>query len=106
MRRSLGSEPEAAWLKIGFEDRLDHRLHGRLHDAVANRRDRQRTLFSRAGLGYPHPAGRQWPVSMIPKVRRQLVEQSGYPIALNVGEGLLVDARSAAIASHLCPCAL
>ena len=80
MRRALGSEPETTGLKVSLKDRLDDRLQCRLHDAVTNR---QRSPFGRAGLGYPHQAGRQRPVAMVPKVRFLSIEESGDPVLLD-----------------------
>jgi hypothetical protein len=42
VRRPPRPKAERGGLKVGLEDRLDDDLHGRLHDAVADRRDRKR----------------------------------------------------------------
>jgi hypothetical protein len=51
MGRLLRAEPERARQHVGLEDRLDDQLEGRLHDAVADRGNRQRPLLGRPGLG-------------------------------------------------------
>ena len=43
--RAPEPKPERALEHVSFEDRLDHRLQRRLHDAVTDRRDRQRPLL-------------------------------------------------------------
>jgi hypothetical protein len=48
VRRPPRPKAERGGLKVGLEDRLDDDLHGRLHDAVADRRDRQRPPLPRA----------------------------------------------------------
>ena len=102
----FGSEPERARQEVGLEHWLDDDLHCRLHNPVADRRDRQRALLGRAGFGNPHPAGRQRPIRLCPKIGGQLVEQPGHPVLLDVGDGGSVDARCAAVAAHLNPGAL
>ena len=56
MRRSPGPEPERARQEVRLEDRLNHDLHGSLHDPVADRRDRERTKLLAPGLRDEHPA--------------------------------------------------
>ena len=104
MRRALGTKPERALEHVGLEDRLDHRLRGRLHDAVADSGDRQRTpLLRSAGLRDEHPAGRKRTPAPVLEIRGQFVEQSAHAIPLDVGDGLSVDAGRATIGAHQLP---
>jgi hypothetical protein len=100
---SLGPEPEAARQEVGLKDRFGDQLGGRLHDAVAGDRYRQRALIRTAGLGYPHPAGRQGPPRPRLQFRGQFVEQAGNPVLLDVRNGLRVDARRTRVAAHQDP---
>jgi hypothetical protein len=85
------------------EDRLNDDLGGRLHNAVANSRDRERTKLLLAGLRDEHPArGKRTPAPVL-QIRGQLVKQPGNPVALNVGDGLFVDAGRATIGAHQLP---
>jgi hypothetical protein len=55
----IGRNPEAARQHVGLKDRLDHRLDGRLHDAVADRRDDGFiVLLLSVGAGFGDPGGR------------------------------------------------
>ena len=65
----------------------------RLHDPVADRRDRQRPLLARARLRDEHPPRRQRPPPLLPQLRGQLAEQPGHPVLLDVRQGESVDAR-------------
>src|SRR6266568_2225188 len=103
MRRPLRAEPEAARQEIRLEDRLEHDLHRGLHDPVANRRNRQRTLLRSPRLGYQHPPGRQRPVPAFLQLASQLIKQPGDPVLLDSGQGDLVDARRAVIPAHRDP---
>ncbi len=103
---ALGTKPKRARQEVGFEDRLDRRFQRRLHDAVTDSGDRQRSLLTRAGLWYEHPTRRQRPPTAVLEVRGQLVEQPSNPVPLDVSDADLVDARSAAVAAHLLPRAL
>jgi hypothetical protein len=51
VRRAPGAKPERALEHVGLEDRLDDDLHGRLHDPVTDRRDRERTTLRTPGFG-------------------------------------------------------
>ena len=99
----FGPEPEAARQQVRLEDRLEHDLHGGLHDPVADRGDRQRSPLVAARLGDVHPPGRERAEPPLPQLRLQLVEQPGDPVLLDVGEGGPVDARCAVVAAHLAP---
>lgn len=104
VRAALGPEPEKARQHVRLEDRLEHDLQRRLHDAVTNRRNRQGPLLRRAGLGNEHPASRKRPPPAVLQLRGQLVEESGDPVLLDLPEIDRVDARSAVVATHRRPC--
>ena len=106
MGRTLRAEAEAAWQEVGLEDRLRHELQRRLHDAVADRRNRERALFRPTGLGYPDPAARLHPVASLLQFRGQFIQQALHAVALDLGERDAVDTGCAAIATHLLPRAL
>ena len=74
------AEPETARQHVGFEDRLEHDLHRRLHDPVTHRRDRQRPLFALPGLGMN--TRRAGSGRYLPSFRSigQLVKQPGHPV--------------------------
>ena len=104
MRRAPGTEPERALEHVGLEDRLDHRLRGCLHDAIADSRDRQRpALLRSAGLRDEHPTGRKRPPPPLLEIHGQLVEQPGDAVLLDVGDGLSVDAGRASVGAHQLP---
>ena len=104
--RALRAESEATRQEIGLEDRLRHELQRRLHDAVADRRYRERAPLRPAGLGYPHPPARLHPVAPLPQFRGQFIEQTVHAVALDLGKCDAVDAGCAAVAAHLPPRAL
>ena len=101
--RTLRAEPEAARQHVRFEDRLEHDLQRGLHDAVPNRRNRQRPPLSGAGLRDEDPTRRQWPIAAVLQLGGQFIEQSGYPVLLNMVQGGLVDARCAVVRAHRDP---
>jgi hypothetical protein len=68
VRRASGAKPERARVKVGLEDRLEHDPRGGLHDAVADRRDRQRPSLAAAGLRDEHPARGQRAVGAVLEV--------------------------------------
>ena len=103
MRRPLGPEPKRTRQHVRLEDRLEQDLHGGLHDAVADRGDRERSQLGLSRFGYVHPPGWQRLEPSLTQFRFQLVEQPGNPVALDIGDGGLVDARCAAIAPHQHP---
>ena len=76
----FGRNPKLHGRHVRLEDRLDDGLQGRLHDPVADRRDRERTLVLPSGLGYAHPSGRKRPIGPSLQVRSQLVEQPVDPV--------------------------
>ena len=100
VRRAPGTEPEAARQEVRLEDRLEHDLQRGLHDPVADRGNRQRPHLVRPGLGYQHPPGGHRPVSPLPQLAGQLAEQPGNPVLLDLGQGDLVNARSAVVTAH------
>jgi hypothetical protein len=103
VRRTPRAKPERARLKVGFEDRLNDDLDGRLHDAVAYRGNRQRPQLVAARLGDKHPPRRQRAIAAVSQVRLELAEQAADAVALDLLDGLPVDAGRAAIAAHLAP---
>ena len=103
VRRALRPEAEGARLEVGLEERLDHRLHGRLHDPVAHRRDRERPPLQRARLRDEDPTRRKRAVAPCLQIRGQLVEQPVDPVLLDGGEDDAVDAGRATIGAHLPP---
>jgi hypothetical protein len=103
MGRLLRAEPERARQHVGLEDRLDDQLEGRLHDAVADRGNRQRPLLGRPGLGDPHPACRQRPPTTPLQALGELVEQPVNAEQLDLLDGQPVDAGRAAVAAHQLP---
>jgi len=101
--RSLGPEPERARQKVGLEHWLDDKLYCRLHDAVADSGDRERAKLLAPGLRDEHPARGKRTPAPLSQIRGQLVEQLGNAVALNVGDGLSVDAGRAFVGSHQLP---
>jgi hypothetical protein len=97
---TAGAGTRSCTAGISLEDRLEHDLQRGLHDAVADSGNRQRPLLRRARLGYQHPPGRQRTIPPVPQLAGQLAEQPGNPVLLDVGQGDLVDARSAVITAH------
>jgi len=104
VRRAPGAKPKRALEHVGLKDRLNHRLHGRLNNAIADRRDRERTpLLRPAGLRDEHPAGGKRTPTPCLQIRGQLVKQPGNPVPLDVGDGLSVDAGRAVVGAHQLP---
>jgi hypothetical protein len=104
VRRASGTEPERALEHVGVEDRLDHRLCGRLHNTVADSRNRQRPSLRRpAGLRNEHPASRKRTPPSLLQIRGQLVKQPAHAVLLDIGDGLAVDAGRAMIGAHQLP---
>jgi hypothetical protein len=103
MRRAPGPEPERALKHVGLEDRLDHRLQRRLHNAITDPRDRQRTLLAAARLRDEHPTGRQRTPATVLQGRGQLVKHPAHAVLLDIGNGLAVDASRATIGAHQLP---
>ena len=104
VRRAPGPEPERALEHVGLEDRLNDDLRSRLHNAVADSRDREWSLLGRpAGLRNEHPAGRERTPPPVPQIRGQLVKELGDAVLLDVSDGLSVDAGRAAIGAHQLP---
>ena len=54
VRPTVGAEAVRTRIKVRFEDRLQHQLQGRLHDAVGHRRDPQTATLARPRL-WNHP---------------------------------------------------
>src|SRR6266540_843104 len=103
VRRALWAKPKRALDKVGLEDRLDHRLHGRLHDAVTDSRDRERSKLLAPGLRDEDTARGKRTPAPVPEVHDQFVEQPVDAVPLDVGESGPVDAGRAAIGAHRLP---
>ena len=101
VRRPSRAEPEAGRQEVRLEDRLEHDLHGGLHDPVPDRRNRKRPLLvPHARLRDIDPARGHGPVAAFPQLGGQLAEQPVYAVLLDLGQGDLVDARRAVITAH------
>ena len=104
MLAPLRAEPETARGEIGLEDRLEHDLHRGLHDAVANRGNRQRPLLGRSRLGDIHPPRRKRPIRPIPQFAGQLIKEPvDAVLLLDPVQGGPVDARCAIVGAHRDP---
>jgi hypothetical protein len=103
VRRASRPKPKRALEEVGLEDRLDRRLQRRLHDPVANSRDRERPLLLRTGLRDQDPARRQRSIALALQIRGQLVEQPLSPVLLDLCEADSVDAGRATIGTHQRP---
>ena len=106
MRRTLRAKAETARQEVGLKDRLHRQLQRRLHDAVADRRNRERALLRLSGLGNPDPPARLHPVAPRLQLRGQFIKQPVHAVAFDLGNSDAVDAGCAAIAAHLPPRAL
>src|SRR6266545_879300 len=67
--RAPGPKPERALQHVGLEDRLNDDLCGRLHNAVADRGDREWTKLLTSGLRDEHPARGKRTPTPVPQVR-------------------------------------
>ncbi len=103
MRRASWAKPKRALDEVGLEDRFDHRLQGRLHDPVADSRDRERSKLLAPGLRDEDTARGKRTPAPVPEVRGQFVEQPVDAVPLDVGESGPVDAGRAAIGAHRLP---
>jgi hypothetical protein len=103
VRRASGSKPERALEHVSLEDRLNDDLGGRLNNAIANSRNRERTQLLTPGLRDEHPARGKRPPTPVLQIRGQLIKQPGNPVLLDISDGLLVDAGRAAIGAHQLP---
>jgi len=101
--RLARAKPERARQEVRLKDRLDHRLERGLHDAVADCRNRQRPLLLGVGLRDEDPTRGERSVAAGSEIRGQLVEQAVNAVALDISEGLAIDAGRAAVAAHLAP---
>jgi hypothetical protein len=103
VRSPLGPKPERAGKHVRLEDRFQHDLQSSLHDTVADRRNRERSLLQPTGLRDVHPPGRHRLERLGPQLRGQLVEQTVNAVFLDLFDGDLVDARCAVISAHQPP---
>ena len=88
--------------EVRLEDRLEHDLRRCLHDPIAHRRDAQRPLLAAFLLDVP-PPHRLRSVPLRSQLGLDLCQQSSRAVALDVGEGLGIDPRRAAVRSHSLP---
>ena len=103
MGTAPGTEPERARKEIRLEYRLRHQFPRGLHDPVAHRRDRQRPLLHRAGLGDEHPTRRERTIAAFLQFHGQFVEEAGNPVLLDLLQGDSVDTWRAVVAAHRDP---
>jgi gentisate 1,2-dioxygenase len=82
---------------------LEHDLDRSLHNPVRDRRNRERPLLRRPGLGNEHPAGWKRTPTTLLQPRGHLVQQPGRPVLLDISDGDTVDTRRAAVAAHVLP---
>jgi hypothetical protein len=83
-------------LQVGLEDRLQHDQGRRLHDAVLDRRDTKRPLFS-VRLRDIHTTHRLRLVRLLPEFFRQFFHPLHFAIDLDIVECLSVHARRAIV---------
>src|SRR5262249_44166125 len=88
--------------KVGFEDRLQDDLDGRLDDPIPYRRNPQRPLAP-ACLWDPHPAHGPRPVAALPQLGGQLPQDPRDPPLLDLLDALPIRARGPPVGLHLLP---
>src|SRR6516165_944838 len=104
MHTPFRAKPKTARGEVGFKDWLKHNLESRLHNTVPNRRNRQRSLLTRARLINPHPTHRQRPICPFPQLSGQLIKKPVDAVLLfDLIQRDLVDARRAVIPTHRNP---
>ncbi len=103
-QRVFGPAPRSEAVTVLGEFRLEDRFQdvpqGGLHNAVAHRRNAQRSLFLAAGLGYPSPSGRVWAVGVLSQLLVQ-PGQLGFGVPGEMREGLSVGTRAAPVLPDL-----
>ena len=87
----FGRNPKEHGNISAWQDRLEHDLHRGLHDPVTHRRNRQGTQLPTTGLGYEHPTSRLRTPPADLQIHDQLIQQPGYPVLLDIGDGFAVD---------------
>ena len=83
-------------LQVGLEDPFEHRQHRRLHHAISDRADAQRTLLA-VRLGDIHPPHGLRTITLLPEFCHQFVQPLPLAVLLDVLERLAVDARFAVV---------
>jgi hypothetical protein len=101
--RAPGPKPERALQHVSLEDRLNHRLRGRLNDPIADSRNRERPQLITPGLRNEHPARGQRPPPPYLQIHGQLIKELGNAVLLDISDGLIVDAGRAPIGAHQLP---
>ena len=100
------AEPETARGEVRFEDRLKHDLECGLHNAVAHRRNRERSLFGRSRLGDIYPPRRKRPIRPIPQFAGQFAKEPvDAVLPFDPVQGGPVDTRRAVVCAHRDPAA-
>jgi site-specific DNA recombinase len=99
-RTALRSKPVRAVFEIRLEDRLEHELRRRLHDAIAHRGDPQRSLRTVRLRDVLAPY-RLRPVPSRPKALLQFMEKLRHAFLLDHRQRFAVDAGSPSV--HLDP---
>ena len=87
-------------LHVGLEDRVEHQHRRRLHHAVTDRRNPQRS-FSTVRFGRVRPQDGVGSVLLLPEILRQFAEPPFAPIGLDVLEALTVHAGNPAVGTAL-----
>lgn len=94
-------EPIGEIFEVGLEQRFDDDLHCRLHHTIFDDRNAERALRS-VGLRDVDPSDRLGSIALRAKPALQLAQESVEPdLPFDMLEGLVVDARSAAIGLDL-----
>lgn len=101
-RAAAGSKPERAVGEVRFEDRLQHQLRRRLHDAIAHRRDPERPLPA-VGLGDVLPQHRARSVRACAQRRLDLVQERDHASLLDRRDRLSIDARGSLVGPNPLP---
>ena len=81
VRRAPRAKPVGAVQEVGFEDRFEDQQGGRLHNAVADGRDAQRSQLP-VGLGYVDTAYSLWTVGLGAQLLVELLDQPQRPSSL------------------------
>jgi len=104
VRRAPGRNPKLHGKKPALEDRARARSSRRLHDPVADSRDRQRPQFAGARLRDENPPGRQRPVPPSRNSAPASPSSRDTPLLLSVRQADTVNAAAAAVGgAHLPP---
>ena len=104
-RAPLRPKPIRRGAEIRLEDGLQHERRGHLRHSVSDRRNAERPLPA-IGLRDVSPQDRLRTIRACAQCGAELVQQSLDPILLDVGQGLAIDPRRAAVRLHPPPCLL